>query len=319
MSLEQQTLIQQLIVPALLGALGGFLILTAPEGDDWEPPFFWPSFLRFVPGGLLCGLGLFVADYWKRGLLTTPRSWLTWSSNNQWEWLVFLVPVTILASCVLRSLLTRPSTWARVAFPVGLTMGLFALHTSLFDLVREVSFDSVREELWRPVFVSFAVGAIAMTINMASFDEMAASGTSRWCGLILVGQLGCIATLGIQSYMSLAQWTLSLLGVVLGATICSCFRLSRSESFAGWNLSVLYLPVIAATIPTFFATQRFSSEKLPLWLLGSILFLPTIVWAVDILYTRSCRTWARVLWAFLICAGVLAIIIVWTKPFESEW
>ncbi len=60
-------------------------------------------------------------------------------------------------------------------------------------------------------------------------------------------------------------------------------------------------------------------DRLPKWLIGLVMFLPTLVWFVDITYTRESRQWLRILVAFLICVSLLATIIILTKPFETEW
>jgi len=107
--------------------------------------------------------------------------------------------------------------------------------------------------------------------------------------------------------------------VVFGAFCCSVARPAKDQSFGLWHLSILMIPLAIVTVPTLFLADRYSMERLPMWLIGVVLFLPTLVWFFDIVYARGCRQWIRILLAFLICVAVLATIIFLTKPFESDW
>jgi hypothetical protein len=311
--MEQQILIQQIAIPFVLSFLGSWLILSAPKGDDWEPPFFWQSFSRLLPGALFLSLGIWAADLGRRGMLDQPQEWLNWSNSYRWEYLVFLVPVGFGVIALLRSLVSAPSKYSQITWPVSIFLAVLFMALCLSDQARGNYWT------WKVLFVWMVAGVVAITANLASLDNMVASGCSRWALLILAGQMGCISAYAAQSYLSLSLWITSSAAIVFGATCCSVFRPAKSEAFGLWHLSLLMVPFVAATVPTLFIADRFSMDRLPQWLIGLVMFLPTIVWFFDIVYTRECRQGVRIFWAFVICASLLATIILSTKPFESDW
>ncbi|MCU0711729.1 MAG: hypothetical protein MUC43_06690 [Pirellula sp.] len=313
--MEQQILIFQLFIPFVLAGIGSWLITSAPPLDDWEPPYIWQSLAWMLPGVLLISLGIWMADFGRRGILDQPAQWLSWSSNSRWEWLVFLVPAAVLLLAMLRSLLSSTSKLSQVTWPVSIFLAISIMAWCLSDQFKGNRWS------WEVLFAWMVVGCVAITVNLGSLENMAASGSSRWVLLVLAGQMGCISAYAAQSYLSLSLWITSCSAIVFGAFVCSLFRSTKGQSFGLWHLSILMIPLAIATVPTLFLADRYSpaKDRLPLWLIGTVMFLPTLVWFLDIVYTRECRQWLRVLVAFLICASVLSTIIILTKPFETEW
>lgn len=311
--MEQQILFQQLFIPFVLAWAGSWLITAAPKLDDWEPPYFWQSFSLILPGTLLISLGILVADFGRRGILDQPNEWLSWSPKSRWEWLVFVVPVAILLFGMLRSLVSSASKLSQVMWPVCVFLAVSIMALCLSDQVKGNRWS------WEVLFAWMVVGVVAITMNLASLENMITSGGSRWALLILAGQMGCISAYAAQSYLSLSLWITSSAAVVLGAFCCSIVRPAKDQSFGLWHLSILLLPLAIITVPTLFLADRYSTERLPMWLIGIVLFLPTLVWFFDIVYARGGSLWIRILLAFLICVSVLATIVILTKPFESEW
>ncbi|MFN7874461.1 MAG: hypothetical protein ACK5PB_04040 [Pirellula sp.] len=311
--MEQQILFQQLFIPFVLACAGSWLITSAPKLDDWKPPYFWQSFSLILPGTLLVSLGILVADFGRRGILDQPNEWLSWSPKSRWDWLVFVVPVAILLLGMLRSLVSSASRLSQVMWPVCVCLAVSIMAWCLSDQVKGNRWS------WEVLFAWIVVGVVAITMNLASLENMITSGGSRWALLILAGQMGCISAYAAQSYLSLSLWITSSAAVVLGAFCCSVVRPAKDQSFGLWHLSILLLPLAIITVPTLFLADRYSMERLPMWLIGIVLFLPTLIWFFDIVYARGGRQWIRILLAFLICVSVLATIIILTKPFESEW
>ena len=311
--MEQQILIQQLFIPFVLACVGSWLISAAPKLDDWEPPYFWQSFSLILPGVLLVCLAVLVADFGRRGILDRPNDWLSWSPKSRWEWMVFFVPAAMLIFATLRSLVSSTSKLSQVMWPVSMFLAISIMAWCLSDQAKGNRWS------WEVLFVWMVVGVVATTMNLASLENMITSGSSRWALLILAGQMGCVSAYAAQSYLSLSLWLTSCAAIVLGAFFCSAFRPAKDQSFGLWHLSILMIPLAIVTVPSLFLADRYSMERLPMWLIGMVMFLPTLVWFFDIVYTRDCRQWLRILVAFLICASVLATIIILTKPFESEW
>jgi hypothetical protein len=303
----------QLLIPFVLACVGSWLITAAPKLDDWEPPRFWQSFSLILPGVLLVGLAILVADFGRRGILEQPKEWLSWSPKSRWEWLVLVVPVAMILFATLRSLVSSASKLSQLMWPVSMFLAISIMAWCLSDQAKGNRWS------WEVLFAWMVVGVFAITMNLASLENMITSGSSRWALLILAGQMGCVSAYAAQSYLSLSLWITSSAAIVFGAFFCSVFRPAKDQSFGLWHLSIVMIPLAIATVPSLFLADRYSMERLPLWLIGIVMFLPTLVWFFDIVYTRECRQWLRILFAFLICASVLATIIILTKPFESEW
>jgi hypothetical protein len=168
--------------------------------------------------------------------------------------------------------------------------------------------------LWR-----IAVGTVAILLNIATLDNLARSGAARWTPLVLLGQLGCVAAIILQSYASLGEWTLACIGTTVGLSIGSLIKGSQPPTFAGWQLSSIVYPLAIASGASLILSPYFQSQPLSLWLQGSVLFLPTAVWLVDVIFTRYGNAWVRALCAAVICSVLLAAILLITKPFQSEW
>lgn len=309
----EQQIFYQLLIPFVLACVGSWLITAAPRLDDWEPPYFWQSFSRILPGVILVGLAILVADFGRRGILDQPKEWLSWSPKSRWEWMVFVVPGSMILFAILRSLVSSSMKLSQLMWPVSMFLAISIIAWCMSDQAKGNRWS------WEVLFAWMVVSVVATTMNLASLENMITSCSSRWALLILAGQMGCVSAYAAQSYLSLSLWITSSAAIVLGAFFCSAFRPAKDQSFGLWQLSILTIPLAIATVPTLFLAERYSMEHLPLWLIGIVMFLPTIVWFFDIVYTRECSQWLRVLMAFIICASVLATIIILTKPFESDW
>ena len=87
------------------------------------------------------------------------------------------------------------------------------------------------------------------------------------------------------------------------------------ETFADDQPVVLIdgiMAVVCAVLNPFF----FQSHTLPLWLNGTVLFLPTIVWVVDLVLGRLYGDWMRVFFAGSVFSLTLGAIFYITKPWE---
>jgi hypothetical protein len=162
-----------------------------------------------------------------------------------------------------------------------------------------------------------AAGCAAAILNVSSLNSIATSGGFRWVSLVMLGQFGCLASIILQSYASLGRWCVVGIGAALGASIVGFFSRSTTKLHYVWPLSIVVLPlgimaVVCAVLNPFF----FQSHTLPLWLNGTVLFLPTIVWVVDLVLGRLYGDWMRVFFAGSVFSLTLGAIFYITKPWE---
>ena len=135
----------------------------------------------------------------------------------------------------------------------------------------------------------------------------------------MLGQLGCVAVITLQSYASLGEWALVGIGVATGATLVGLFASSTSKLHYGWQLSTVVLPLGIMAVACLAVSSFFESRPLPIWLIGSVLFLPTLVGVVDFIYGRTANPCFRVFLALCVCCLVLGGIFFVTKPWQTEW
>jgi hypothetical protein len=318
MNFEIQVFLQRIAIPAVASLVGGWILLSTEEcTENYEDEPLQGIFLKTLLGTVLCGTGLLASDLLQRGLLLKPEDWLSWKASYQWQWMAILIPSSFVVLGLLRSSLPVPKSIANIAWP------MLAILTTCTVVVSLMEPDVLKEEKWKEELKSLlwriAVGTAAILLNIATLDNLARSGAARWTPLVLVGQLGCVAAIILQSYASLGEWTLACIGSTVGLSIGSLIKGSQPPTFASWQLSSIVFPLTIASGVSLLLSPYFQSQPLSLWLQGSVLVLPTAVWLVDIIFTRFANPWVRALCAAGICSVLLAAILLITKPFQSEW
>jgi len=318
MNFELQVFLQRIAIPAVASFVGGWILLSTEEGtenDEDEP--LQSIFFKTLLGTILCGMGLLASDFLQRGLLFKPEEWLNWKASYQWQWMAILIPSSFVVLGLLRSILPIPKSIANIAWP------MLAILTACTLIVSFMEPDVLDAETWKEelksLLLRIAVGTAAIILNIATLDNLARSGAARWTPLVLLGQLGCVAAIVLQSYASLGEWTLACIGSTVGVSVGSLIKGSQPLTFAGWQLSSIVFPLTIASGTSLLLSPYFQSEPLPLWLQGSVLLLPTVVWLVDIVFARYGHAWVRAVSAAVICSVLLATIFLITKPLPSEW
>jgi len=312
-SFENQIIIQRLAVPGVAGLIGCWILLTtryAPEGAEDIPLDGIVG--RTILGSLVCAFGLIASDFLQRDILFKPAKWLALDSSYRWKWMAIGIPIVIVIVGLLRCFVRKPNRYVALVWPCLVSL---AVGTLFFCLMEEDTWGNV----WPAIIQSLALGVVASTLNIATIDNLASSGAARWASLVLVGQLGAVAAIAFQSYGSLGEWALACIGLALGASLSGFLIESRPSVFANWQLSTVLYPLCIAAVASMCLTGFFRSEPLPIWLNASILFLPTIVWLVDLIFMRDRNNWLRASLAAILCGVPLATILIMTKAFESSW
>lgn len=313
MSFELQILLQRIALPALASILGCWLLIASKSesGRDPDQPHHHSRWMTIL-GTLLIAGALVISDFWQRELLWDPFHWSDWEANYRWQWLIWLVPGTMLVLGLLRAFALNEREQSSQMWPVLFLAALGMHYVALFEL-----------ETWSnwlvPLIHAMLIGTGASVLNISSLHALATSGASRWTPLVLLGQLGCIAAIALQSYASLGEWVLAGIGITLGATVVSFGYATKSRLFGVWPIAVALYPVAISGAVCLLLTGYFRSRPLPVWLIGVVLVLPTIVWFLDFVYGRYGRTWYRIAWAAAACVAVLVAVILVTEPFKSEW
>lgn len=313
MSFEQQILLQRIALPAVASIFGCWLLIASrsESGRDVDQPHSHSRWMTIL-GSLLIAGSLVASDFWQRELLWDPLHWSDWEPSYRWQWLVWLIPGTMLLLGSLRAFALNEREQSAQVWPI-LSLAAISIHyVALFEI-----------EAWPnwliPMFHAILIGSAASLLNISSLHALATSGASRWAPLVLLGQLGCIAAIALQSYASLGEWVLTGIGVTLGATIVSFGYGAKSQLFGVWPISIALYPVAISGAVCLLLTGYFRSRALPVYLVGIVLLLPTIVWFLDFVYGRHGRTWYRIAWAATACVAVLVAVILVTEPFKSEW
>lgn len=313
MSFEQQILLQRILLPGLASMIGCWLFLSSKSEsggseDVSNPHTRWKTLL----GCLFIGGSFVISDFWQKDLLWDPSAWPTWTASYRWQWMIWLIPGSILGLGLLRLFSVNEREQAALFWPALSLFSIGAHYLAIFE-----------PETWPnwiiPMFHAILIGSAASILNIASMHSMVVTGASRWSPLILLAQLGCVAAIAVQSYASLGEWVLTGVGVTLGATCVSFFYSARSRLFGVWPLAIALYPLVISASACLLITGYFRSRPLPIGLTSVVLFLPTLVWFLDFVYGRYGRAWYRIAWAAVTCAGVLIAVILITEPFKSEW
>ena len=311
MSLELEIALQQFLLPAICGMLGCWILAKTDQGEDCfeDDPVRGIGFQTWL-GVVICGLGIIFSDFWQRGIIAKPMEWMSWKPSYQWEWIVWMVPGCMLVLAVLRTIISTPVHYAGIAGSFAASMAVGILYASLNE-------EAVWKEHQNKLLPWVAAGIAAAILNIASLNSIATSGGFRWVSLVILGQFGCLTTIIFQSYASLGRWCVVGIGVSFGASIVGLVYRSSTKLHFAWPLSVVVLPMaIMAAVCLVLSKFFFEAHTLPLWLSSSVLFLPTIVCAVDIVFGRLSNAWFRVFFAGSVCSLILGAIFYITKPWE---
>lgn len=314
MSYELDIGLQRVALPAVCSLIGCALLVRTDQGEDWfdDEPVKGTAFPT-VLGAVLCASGMIASDFCRRGLIGAPAEWSTWKASYQWEWMIWMIPGSMVLLAMARAVFSIPVHFTGLA---GTATGAITVGVLYICLNEGAVWDDQHAKLlpW------MAASCLAAICNMASLNSIARAGGSRWVSLTVLGQFGCVAAIALQSYASLGELAVVGIGVSLGASLVGVFRQSSAKLHYGWQLSTIVLPLAIMAVACL-ATSRFffESHPLPQWLIGLVLFLPTIVGLFDIVVGRITSEWFRVVLAAMWCSLVLGAILYITKPWQSEW
>ena len=311
MSFEKEIALQQFLLPAICAVLGCTILARTDQGEDcFEDEPVRGIALQTLFGVFACGLGIVLSDFWQRGIIHDPAKWLDWKPSYQWEWIVWMVPVSMLALAFLRSCVSTPVQFAGIAGNLIAAMAVGILFVSLNE-------KAVWEDQQSKLLPWMAAGCAAVILNVSALNSIATSGGSRWVSLVMLGQFGCLAAIILQSYASLGGWCIVGAGIAFGASIVGLFFRSTTKLHYVWPLAVVVLPLGVMAVAIIVLSKFFyESHVLPRWLTGSVLFLPTVVCAVDIVFGRLSNAWFRVFFAGSVCSLALGAIFYITKPWQ---
>jgi len=311
MSLELEIALQQFLLPAVCAIMGCTVLARTNQGDDcFEDEPVRGIGLQTLFGAAVCAMGIVFSDLWQRGIIAQPMEWSSWKPSYQWERVAWMVPGSMLALALLRFIVSTPVQFAELAGTFTSSIAVGILYASLNDKV-------VWEDQQSKLLPWMAAGCAAAIMNVSSLNSMATSGGFRWVSLVMLAQFGCLAAIILQSYASLGRCCVVGIGVAFGASIVGLFFRSTTKLHYVWPLSIVVLPLgIMAVICLVLSKFFFESHTFPLWLTGSVLFLPTIVCAVDIVFGRLSNAWFRVFFAGSVCSLVLGAIFYITKPWQ---
>ena len=316
MSFELQIVLQRLLLPTICSLIGCYVLSRTDQSEDWydDEPVTGMAFPT-IAGAFLCAIGMIGSDLWQRGIVLKPSDWSTWRAAYQWQWMVWMIPSSMLVLALARSIFTIPIHYTAMAGVAVVSMAIGILYVCLNESVAWAA-QSAKLLPW------MALSCLAVTWNISSLNSIAKSNGSRWVSLTVLGQLGCVAAIVIQYYAGLAEWALAGIGVATGASVVGAFTGSKAKLHYGWQLSTVVMPLgimAVACLAVGSFTETTETKQLPYWLVGSVLFLPSLVCVVDIVFGRLTNAWFRVFLAACVCCVVLGAIFNITKPWQSDW
>lgn len=311
MSLELEIVLQQFLLPTICSVIGCYVLSRTDQGQDcFEDEPVRGIGLRTLFGVFVCAMGIILSDLWQRGILTKPMEWSSWQPSYRWEWMVWMVPGSMFVLGLVRAMVSTPVQFAGIAGSFIASMAVGILFVSLNE-------KAVWEDQQTKLLPWVAAGCVASIWNVSALNSLATSGGFRWVSLVIMGQFGCIAAITLQSYASLGRWSVVGIGVALGASVVGLFFRSTTKLHYVWSLSIVVLPLAVMAVACLVLSKFFyESHALPLWLTSLILFLPTVVCAVDIVFGRLSNAWLRVAFAGSVCVFVLGSIFYITKPWQ---
>ena len=313
MSFELQIVLQRLLLPAVCSLIGCYLLSRTDQDEDFydDEPVRGIAFLT-ISGAFLCAIGMIGSDLWQRDLILKPAEWSSWRASYQWQWMVWMIPGSMLVLALARSIFAVPIHYTAMA---GVAVASIAIGILFVCLNEGVAWADQSAKLlpW------MAVSCLAAMWNISSLNSIAKSDGSRWVSLTVLGQLGCVTAIVIQYYAGLAEWALAGIGVAAGASLVGAFAKSTAKLHYGWQLSTVVIPLGIMAVACLAVGSFFEAKPLPNWLLGSVLFLPSFVCVIDIVFGRLTNSWFRVFLAACVCCAILGAILNITKPWQSEW
>ena len=199
MIFELQILLQRLLMPFLLSSVGCYLLATTDQGEEGydDEPARGVLFATLF-GAVLCGVAMIAADLWSRGQIAKPMEWSQWRAKYQWEWMVWMIPASMLAIAILRCWFSIPIHYAGMAFTASISIAIGMLYVCLNE---GIAWQDQSDKL----FPWVTLGLVAILWNTLSLNSIARSGGSRWNPLITLAQLGCVGYLAFQAYASLGE------------------------------------------------------------------------------------------------------------------
>ena len=314
MNFETQIALQRILLPAVCSLIGCYMLSrTELDEDDYvDEPVPGISALSIF-GAAFCAVGMMASELWQRDLILKPYEWITWKASYRWEWIAWMIPGSMIALGLLRGIVTTPIHFSAM---VGLWIGLMAIGVLYVCLNEGAAWADQTAKLlpW------MAVSSAAALSNTAALNSIARSEGSRWVSCTILGQLGCVAAITLQSYASLGLCAVAGMGVALAASIIGAFFGSSSKLHYGWPLSTVVIPLAILAVACLVVSRfSFEAKTLPTWLIGSVFFLPSVIWGFDIVVGRVMANWFRVLLAAIICILAIGAILNITQPWNSEW
>lgn len=313
MSFELQIGLQRLLLPAVCSVVGCVILTRTDPGENWrdKEPIRGAVFSTLF-GAFLCAIGMICSDLWQREIIAKPAEWRYWQASYQWQWMVWMIPGGMVIMALSRSIFAIPIHYAALAGFVTASLAIIVLFVCLNQ-------GQVWDDQKAKLLPWMAASCIAVMWNTASLNSIANSDGSRWVSLTILGQLGCVSAITFQSYASLGEWTLVGIGVAAGASLVGVFTGSKAKLHFGWQLSTVVIPLGIMAVACLAVSSFFESRPLPIGVIGSVLFLPTLVGFVDFVFGRTANPWFRVFLATCVCCLVLGGVFYFAKLWQSEW
>ncbi|MFN7733527.1 MAG: hypothetical protein ACK5OB_16640 [Pirellula sp.] len=311
LNFETQVALQRIAVPLVLATVGGLLLSRRSAGSGASASAASPAAWSTLLGAMLVAAGPCVSELWKRDLLLQPARWHEWSATEPWMWMVWIVPASVIMVAIWRCAMSSSWTFATWMFPWGVSVAALGLYVCLPQGQGwlDKSSDVVR---W------LVAATIAFAWNQWGIDTIASSPGGRWAPWVLVAQFGAIAGLALQSYASLGEWALVGVGFSAGLAIAALLSGDTQSMPMGWPAAVGVIPGLWMAVASLAVSQFYITTPPANWLLGLVLFLPTLVALIDLLIKKR-SAWVRAIVAAVACGIVIAIAIAITMQSRPEW
>ncbi len=202
-------------------------------------------------------------------------------------------------------------SWPTVVLMSALILSCFPLLAALCQAERHAPYFAGN--------TAWALAALmAIGLNWLVMQRLEDSGAGRWSLWILVGQSLTVAALIMTCYGRFGEWS-TLVGLTLG--VFAIGRIFISDQATRWS-SAIALPVLALNSILIMHIREYRSVPLPIWFPALPFLLPTLVGAVDIVWTGRLHPIVRVIMAGVVTAALgaatIAIILALNGPTE-EW
>jgi hypothetical protein len=308
---ETKILLQRILLPFALATLGGMLISRRQSNRDGGGELTRRGAGWTFLGTCCIAISPILSDLWQRELLWRPREWGGWSASEPWMWMIWIVPGSMLLLGWLRWCFPSATHFAVWLGPCMAT--LFA--GGLYCIVPQGSgyTDKLGEAvLW------VAAGTIASFWNAWAIDGIAKGPGGRWAPLVMVAQLGCVASLALQSYALLGEWGLVGVALAMGLSVGSLAFAYADSGPMGWPLATVMVPLVWMGVGCLAVSHFYVSSPPNIWLVGAVLMLPTVVGLWDrVLHRQS--PWVRAFVAAVVSGMILGLVIVTVLQNQPEW